>query len=79
MFNQPKLHGGQEAFTEKEFPLRWEEREPSQLKEKESPALAPFRALLGVTILLNEIPKREGHRSWTWLAKPKLPGSRVSV
>lgn len=63
----------------KVFPLRWEERGPSQLKEKEPQALAPLRTLLGVMILLNEIPKREGHRSWTWLAKPKLLGSRVSV
>lgn len=40
-----------------------EKGERSNLKENEFQALTLFRALLGVMILLNEIPKKEGHNS----------------
>lgn len=40
-----------------------EKGERSNLKENEFQALTLFRALLGVMILLNEIPKKEGHKS----------------
>jgi hypothetical protein len=45
----------------KGFPLRWEERQPPHLKEKESQVPTLFRALLGVMTLLNEVPK--SHKS----------------